>query len=404
MADKRRKDRDRVVLRKGESQRTNGSYMYRWTGRDGRRNCVYAPTLADLRLKEEEIKKDATQGIDYMGGLITLNELKDEWFKLKPKLKSRTREGYLVLYDRLIKDTIGDMVVRDIKYSDILKLYNDWAKDDRYSGSSIVRIHSILNQILQLAVDDEFIRVNPAKKAIADFRNTCDISREKVRGLTKAEQDALMNYLRNHRLYKRWYKLFLVILGTGMRFGEATALRWEWVDFENNEILVRKTLVYHDSVKGVKSYYSMEDPKTKASIREIPMMGFVRDVLKEEFDGQNETGIKSAMVIDGYDDFVFFNSLGTPHSVSTVNKALRYIVRDYNLEQENKGETMFLPHITTHMLRHSFVNRLVEADVNPKVAQEILGHTDITTTLNIYADVSRDVKKKTLDGVESCFI
>ena len=102
------------------------------------------------------------------------------------------------------------------------------------------------------------------------------------------------------------------------------------------------------------------------------------------------------MVIDGYTDFIFVNRFGNTQHQGTLNKALRRIIRDCNNEQFEKGKKnpVLLPRFSCHTLRPTFAARLVESDVNIKAVQEILGHSDISTTMDIYVDVKEDFKKE----------
>ena len=107
--------------------------------------------------------------------------------------------------------------------------------------------------------------------------------------------------------------------------------------------------------------------------------------------------------MDGYTDFIFVNRFGDPQHQGTLNKALRRIIRDCNDEILLKGkkDPLLLPHFSCHILRHSFTTRMCEAGVNVKVIQETLGHADVSTTLNIYADATKDLKKSEFANFES---
>ena len=106
-----------------------------------------------------------------------------------------------------------------------------------------------------------------------------------------------------------------------------------------------------------------------------------------------------------YTDFIFLNRFGQPQHQSTLNKAIRRIIRDCNDEQFLKTENpeVLLPHFSCHSLRHTFTTRMCEAGVNIKVIQDTLGHKDITTTLNIYTDVTKELKRTEFDGLDKYF-
>ena len=132
------------------------------------------------------------------------------------------------------------------------------------------------------------------------------------------------------------------------------------------------------------------------------MLNFVKNALLEERQYQQESGIRCTATIDGYTGFIFVNRFGQPQHQGTLNKALRRIIRDCNDEILLKGkkDPLLLPHFSCHILRHTFTTRMCEAGVNVKVIQEALGHADVSTTLNIYADATKALKKSEFGNLE----
>lgn len=130
----------------------------------------------------------------------------------------------------------------------------------------------------------------------------------------------------------------------------------------------------------------------------------VRNAFLEEKRNQEILAIPQGKIIDGYTNFIFLNRYGNVQNQGMLNKALRYIIRECNIEiMENKKENeevVILPHFSCHILRHTFATRLIEAGVNIKVIQEILGHADIKTTMNIYADATDELKEREIKKLE----
>lgn len=181
-----------------------------------------------------------------------------------------------------------------------------------------------------------------------------------------------------------------------MRVGEITGLRWEDINFEENTISVNHTLVYYNHAKNG-CYFNINTPKTKSSNRTIPIIESVKKAFLEEKEYQEAMGITCQAAIDGYTDFVFINRFGNVQHQGTLNKALRRIIRDCNnevLEKNKEANPVLLPRFSCHTLRHTFATRLCETGVNVKVIQDVLGHSDIGTTMNIYADATKDLKEK----------
>lgn len=231
---------------------------------------------------------------------------------------------------------------------------------------------------------------------------------EKRRGLTKPEQELLLDFLRNHHIYNHWYPIFAVMVGTGLRVGEVTGLRWCDIDLEEGIIDINHTLVYYDhredyAKKGC--YFNVNTSKTEAGKRQVPMLDFVKEAFIMERDYQQTLGIKCEVTVDGYSDFIFVNRYGATQHQGTLNKTIRRIIRDCNDAVLLKGEEnpVLLPHFSYHSLRHTFTTRMCEAGVNIKVMQDTLGHADISTTLNIYADVTKELKREEFAGLDSYF-
>jgi integrase len=226
--------------------------------------------------------------------------------------------------------------------------------------------------------------------------------------LTIEQQKLFLDYLRNTPKFLHWYPIFFIMTNTGLRVGEITGLRWRDVSLEKGTISVNHTLVYYDhrdenSKTGC--YFNVHTPKTEAGKRQVPMLEFVKEAFLMEREYQQLIGLECKVTIDGYTDFIFLNRDGGTFYQGSLNKTIRRIIRDCNDEVLQKGEEnpVLLPHFSCHSLRHTFTTRMCEAGVNIKVMQDTLGHADISTTLNIYADVTKELKKEEFAGLDSYF-
>ena len=398
MAQAKRKDKSRIVLRTGEGQRPNGTYEYRWTERGGTRRRVYAKTLEELREKEKQIQKDKCDGIKVEARYLTVNDVFDIWRQLKRGLKDNTFQNYQYMYNMFVRPNLGKQRVSSLKKSDVKRFYNMLADERCLQASTIDSVHTVLHQVLDMAVDDSYLRVNPSNNVLKELKQSHIFKTEKRRGLTKAEQELLLSFLQRNHTYSHWYPIIAVMVGSGLRVGEVTGLRWCDIDLEEGIIDVNHTLVYYDHrvTEGKKGcYFNINTPKTKAGTRQVPMLDFVREAFIMEREYQETLDIRCTITIDGYSDFIFVNRYGHTQHQATLNKAIRRIIRDCNDEVLLKEEKdpVLLPHFSCHSLRHTFTTRMCEAGVNVKVIQDALGHADISTTLNIYADVTKELKK-----------
>ncbi|WP_407384817.1 tyrosine-type recombinase/integrase [Ruminococcus sp.] len=402
----KRKDSHRIVLKKGEYQRTNGTYAYRWTDGKGKRHEVYARDLDDLRAKEKEIDTDTNEGIKVEARYVIINELYDLWVQLKRGIKDNTFENYKYMYNTFVRPSFGKKRIQTLKKSDVKIFYNYLADQRCLQASTIDSIHNVLHQVLDMAVDDKYIRSNPSDKALKELKQSHAFKTEKRRALSIAEQELFLNYLRNNETYSHWYPIFAVMLGTGMRVGEITGLRWCDIDLDNGVIDINHTLVYYCHRHEVElngCYFNINTPKTKASNRKIPMIESVKEAFLMEKANQEKTGIKCSAVIDGYSDFIFVNRNGKTQHQGTLNKAIRRIIRDCNDEVllNDENATVLLPHFSCHSLRHTFSTRMCEAGINVKVIQDTLGHQDISTTMNIYTDATKEMKKQEFQSLDN---
>ena len=391
-------DNRHVRLHTGETQRKNGTYAYRWTDRDGKRCSVYAATLDELREKEEQIAVDRHDGIKSNTANLTVNDLYELWCQMKRGVKDSTMKNYIYMYDMFVKPTFGKKKLTQVKKSDVRRFYNRLVDDKVLKISTLDSIHNVLHQVFDVAVDDEMIRSNPTENMLRELKSVHGHEVEKRKALTVEQEKLFIDYLRKTPRYNHWYPVFYIMANTGMRVGEITGLRWSDVDFKNGLISVNHTLVYYNHRDEKGCYFSINTPKTKAGEREIPMTEEVIRAFRMEKEYQEENSIKSVSHIDGYSDFIFVNRFGEVQHQGTLNKALRRIMRDCNGDvldsADGEDEPILLPCFSCHVLRHTFATRMCEAGISIKVIQSTLGHTDVTTTLDIYVTVTNDLKKK----------
>lgn len=386
----RRKDNKGRVLKDGESQRKDGTYQFRWTDRLGKRNCVYARKLEDLRQKEGVIQRDELDGIKTVSSNVTVNYLFKLWVSTKRGVRPSTISLYTYRYHNNIEPYFGKTKINILQKVDVVRYYNYLAEEKNLAIKTIENINAIFFQIMELAVDNNMIRNNPVKKALTELKRTQSFDYGKKRALTMKEQDLFVKVLNEDVKFTQWKTIFTVMLFSGLRVGECTGLRWEDIDFEKNVIKVNHTLTkYHDTDKG-KFVNRIHDPKTKAGLREVPMLECVREAFLNELNFQKENNYPPSQAIDGYKDFVFIGKNGKIRSQLILNKVLKQIIENCNRQPNDKTSDVTLPHITCHSLRHTFATRMCEAGVNFKVIQETLGHSNIQTTLNIYTDATEE--------------
>lgn len=163
----KRKDNKNRILKTGESQRKDGTYMFRYADIHNVRRYVYAPTLDGLRKKENEVQRDLNDGIDYAAGKITVVELVKRYTDQRHGVKNKTRQGYKFVLNLLGSEDFGCRHVKTIKPSDgrafVIKLH-----DGGKGYGTITKIKSLLKAAFEMAVEDDILRRNPLSFSVTD--------------------------------------------------------------------------------------------------------------------------------------------------------------------------------------------------------------------------------------------
>lgn len=403
MSEKRRDAKGRI-LRDGEVQRSDGMYMYRYNDAKGDRRCLYSWRLVKtdklpdgkraaepLREMEAKVQQDLKDGIDgYKAGNTTLNRFYDEYISMKYELKDSTRCNYKYMWRKFIQDAIGYVEIGAIKYSDVKKFYISLIRDKGFKPNSVENIQTLLHPVFGAAVRDGYIRTNPTDGVLSEIKKSHNWEKPKRHALTEKQQQRFMSFTSSSRVYNHWKSLFTILLGTGGRIGEILGLRWQDCDFEHGLISINHNLIYRQMEDG-KMAFQVTTPKTKSGTRIVPMFSEVKTELMSVPRDSNGCSV------DGYEGFIFCNRFGQMLNPHVVNRAIDRIVRDANRED---GDNEVLPHFSVHNLRHTFCTRMCENEPNVKIIQEIMGHRNISTTMDVYNEATKDKKIESFARLE----
>ncbi len=377
-----RKDSKGRRLRDGETERKDGRYVYRFTDeKTGKRKNIYARDLAELRKKVKEEIGDGKQ-TDPATKKLTLNDLFDSYLTTK-KVAPTTKVSYISIWNNHVRDELGIYKVTLLQKSDVEEFY--LKMDEKgYSHSTIELIHNLLKPTLEKAVDDKIIDRNPVKCLPSNFGKP----KEESIALTVEQQSQLMKFVKHNESYKVYYSMIAVMLGTGIRCGELIGLTWDDVDMKNKEININHQLQYKNLGDGYK--FHVRPPKTDYGKRNIPMPSQVYDAFMQRRRLNEVLRCDKTVSIGNCKNFVFVNQKNEPFTPSSVNRILRNIVNAYN-SMENLRQNEKLPAISAHTMRHTFCTRMVEKVTEPiqlKYIQLIMGHSDLSITLQIYTHIT----------------
>lgn len=370
------KDLKGKKLPAGICQRKDGRYTARFTSKTGKR-------VEKVFLKLTEAKvwiKDAKYQDEHNDIAASTQMTVDTWFEYwitnikEPTVRFNTARNYRERYVHNIKKHLGNMILSDVKPMHCQNVLN--AMVDKYAGSSIQQCRITMCSMFYYAMLNGLIPVNPVNKMVKLPKPVV----KKVRFLSMTEQERFLEVAKKSSNYYQ----FLLVLQTGLRTGEMMGLKWQDIDFTNRRIHIRRTLEFR---YGYQEFREGE-PKSRSSVRTIPITQCVYDLLKEK-----EKQRKTRVVCDiRYADFVFLNRKGAPTKNSAYDTTLYKLCQKAGIQS-----------ISMHTLRHTYATRCIEAGMRPKTLQELLGHANIQVTMNLYVHNSEEEKVKEIKKFEEAF-
>lgn len=309
-------------------------------------------------IKGEYIEKDSTKFYDYAEKMIEeqleLNEISESTYDRKLETLKMLSE-------------ISEMELQDITEIAIKEFFK---KKLYYAQSCIDKLFQLTNWVLKKAVKQKIILENP----LDDFKIPKSKQKKvKVRGLTIEEQSKLLDALKNGNI--RYSEIMLISMFTGMRGGEVCALFIEDINFSRKTITVSKTV----SRNKHKEAYINDNTKTEAGMRVLHINDDMQNFLKKII-GDRKSGR------------LFSSTNGKILTTQQVNYQFWALM--------NKGgilDTSVAGKVNLHSLRHTFASRCIEGGMPAKVLQTVLGHKDISTTLNVYCDCFEKYEQEHMD-------
>ena len=395
MSEKRRDNRGRV-LRFGESQRQDGRYAFKYKDNDGSVKFVYSWRLdkndrtpagkkreLSLREKEKQIEHDLFDHIVSNGGNLTVLELVKKYVSLKTGVRHNTEANYNFVINIIAKADFGKLRIDKVHLSDAKGWLIKLQKEGR-GYSTIHSVRGVLRPAFQMAVDDDLIRKNPFNFELASVIVNDSVTREAI---TRKQEREFLSFIQADEHFSRYYDGIYILFHTGLRISEFCGLTIGDIDFKEMRINVD-----HQLQRKRDMTYVVEPTKTTSGTRMVPMTKEVADCFRRIL--ANRIKPKVEPMIDGYTGFLFLDKNEMPMVALHWEKYFKHILDKYNSIYKVQ-----LPKITPHVCRHTFCSNMAKSGMNPKTLQYIMGHSDISVTLNTYSHVGFEDAKEELSRV-----
>lgn len=376
-------------LGKGFYQRKNGMYSVRYVDAFGKRISLYHPDLKELRKIYNTKMYELDNHLNMMDENITVDEWYEKWLTVYKRnaVRESTLRLYKDVYRRMISPTLGGMKLNAVRKIHVQNLINELHERMDYSWQVLDKVRRILNDMYGRAIEDDFAIKNPTK----GVRIPKDKG-ENYHVLTKDEQ-ALFFETAAGTYYDN---MFNVAVNTGLRPGELFALTRDDLDMKKKVIHVRKTLLYAKFEGETEKSFRIGPPKTKTSVRDVPINSICEKYLFRQFTLKNMVSRRFPRD-DEFADLLFVTKHNTPINVQIFNDAIRRII---GLRNEMMDDFEQLPIFGGHTFRHTFATRCLESGVKPKTIQSYLGHATLEMTMNLYVHTTDTVKQEEIELLE----
>lgn len=348
------------------------------------RKSFYGKTKSEVQKQMKEYRESGEKFEPDNVSKLSLRQYMNDWLETtkKPTLKPASYDRLERTCENQIYPHLGIMQFSQIKDREIQIFLNERAS--KISYSSLKKVYEALNGVFKIASIRQHVSVNPMLTVVLPARADDELSDVRFfneEQITKIKAEAIRKYSTGKDVYRLGYA-FILLLNTGMRMGEALALSWDDIDFDNRLINIHKSVasVKDRSDSDKKSKLIVQDmPKTKKSIRIITMNDGAYNALQY---------IKG---INGNKPYVLARESGSLGSPSMLDKAFRKIQKHCDIS----------PILGVHALRHTFASILFKNNIDVKTVSELLGHSGTTITYNTYIHLISEQKIKAVKIIDT---
>lgn len=381
-----RKDSKGRILHCGETQRSDGRYAFKYVDWQGKTRTVYSWTLTIhdqyptdkrkdlcLRQKEQQIHQDYFEHVAPSN--MTVMSLVESYISTKTAVRASTKAGYRTVINYLKTDNFANAPISRVTTIEARKWLVYLQKEVGKSYSAICSIRGVLRPAFRLAEESGLVRRNPFDFELIDVLVNDSIARN---ALTTQQEHRFLDFIRHDEHYRRYYDVMFILLNTGLRISEYCGLTVGDINFERHYVCVNRQLQRDSGMR-----YYIEAPKTRAGIRFIPMTKSLEEAFSNVISCRQN--LTKEAIVDGVGGFLSLDRNGRPcvalHWEHRITGAVKKHNRIYKEE---------LPHITPHMLRHTFCSRMARNGISPAKLKYLMGHSDISTTYNVYTHLQVD--------------
>ncbi len=359
-------------------QRADG----RWTAvvsmGQGKRKYLYAKTRKEVQDQLRDALRAHERGQLRAGRSVLVGPYLLDWIKGREDAargRYSTRKRYREIVDLHLVPDLGRIRLDRLNSADVQRLIN--GKRGKVAAGTVKMIRAVLRVALNAALRDDLVGRNVAQ--LVDMPDQAGAERTEVNPgfLTVGQARQLLVAAAGNRLEA----LYSVGIALGMRMGEILGLRWEDVDVDGALVHVRRSLQLVEQVNGAGKRHQLGDVKTKKSRRTVSVPASVLEGLRAHRQRQRKEQLRTKDWADL--GFVFCAGNGQPLDPANLRRQFYALL-----------EVAQLPRIRFHELRHSCASMLAAQGVPARVAMEILGHSNISTTLNIYTHVAPEVSRE----------
>lgn len=335
-----------------------------------RRCASQREAIAALKVLQEEY----SNGRRPIPDKYTVAHFLEDWFEecVKGKKKPSTEADYEANIRLYLKPSLGKIPLKDLRPMEVQRMINGLA--ERGLGRAPEYARTVLRGALKTAQEWEYIDSNPAALVKVPKHK-----REPEKPLNPEEARRFLQFAKGHRLEA----LFTVAVSIGLREGEAFALRWRDVDLDAGVLRVRHSL------DRTTRPWQLVEPKTARSKRTISLPAVCREALREHRKRQEEERVFQGSRWQDH-DFVFPSSIGTPLDCNNVLKQFRKLLALAGIAPRR-----------FHDLRHTCATLLLAQGVHPRIVMELLGHSSITITMNLYSHVTRPMQDQAAEKMDA---